>query len=517
MLLLLFTFSTSLVNWTSAQSSEEFFFHYQGKALTIDDIAFCEDGGVVFCLTKDLLQTYIIVKVDSNRELSWSKEFDVPEGTSGFKPTISSKGNNVYLSLADRINSSMGSYIAKLSENGDLVWSKKWYLPNHDGRLFDYPKKPIITKANELLLLQGLDNYSQVLKLSQDGALIFSKEIGNDTMTKQNPGFDFRTTADGGYIMTSKTGDKCVITKMTSNLEKEWSKRFNFDSNNHPKAVFEMRNGNFMIGGYAKDNNENHCFFTYVVDPNGKLLHSNYYISYFYPNQISYDGENIRFSCQYGITGVLNEKGEILSYSKVDQNFYNYSFDIKKLNNSVMSFDDKVLYYQNFHELACVESFDIIPLKDNIVLNTKAQLEDISLFVENEGVVEPYKLNFKASSGLSFEKACGLVDEEESGTPIQDSLALVLPSTQESIATYGKLSRMTENPLVYPNPFGTEIFVRNAENYSYYQVYSSNGELLKEGRTESTGIDLSELNTGVYFLNLLDVENRFTRIKMIKQ
>ena len=54
---------------------------------------------------------------------------------------------------------------------------------------------------------------------------------------------------------------------------------------------------------------------------------------------------------------------------------------------------------------------------------------------------------------------------------------------------------------MYPNPFYDVIYVDNAEN-SKANVFDVNGKSVLEKAFDNSSIDLSELDPGVYFLNI---------------
>ena len=77
--------------------------------------------------------------------------------------------------------------------------------------------------------------------------------------------------------------------------------------------------------------------------------------------------------------------------------------------------------------------------------------------------------------------------------------------------TWGGAARMSDGDgnllsraIIYPNPvidilqIGTE-----SENYSY-KILNIQGATLKEGQPNENSIDMSEFNTGLYFLQLKD-------------
>lgn len=64
---------------------------------------------------------------------------------------------------------------------------------------------------------------------------------------------------------------------------------------------------------------------------------------------------------------------------------------------------------------------------------------------------------------------------------------------------------------IYPNPAKDELFVSGLKRQTEYSIYTSDGRLVKKGKTEKK-IDVSTLSSGVYFI---DIEQ--TKFKFVKE
>ncbi len=67
----------------------------------------------------------------------------------------------------------------------------------------------------------------------------------------------------------------------------------------------------------------------------------------------------------------------------------------------------------------------------------------------------------------------------------------------------------------YPNPCTDSIFINKNENYNY-TILDLNGRIIKEGLTENKTIDISDIVTGIYFINFYNKEIFETK-KIIKK
>src|SRR5690554_6918570 len=66
-----------------------------------------------------------------------------------------------------------------------------------------------------------------------------------------------------------------------------------------------------------------------------------------------------------------------------------------------------------------------------------------------------------------------------------------------------------ENLSIYPNPTTHFIQVENMDN-SRYIILNNAGQKVKEGVIESNKVSVAELNTGMYFINILKNEKIFS-------
>ncbi len=72
--------------------------------------------------------------------------------------------------------------------------------------------------------------------------------------------------------------------------------------------------------------------------------------------------------------------------------------------------------------------------------------------------------------------------------------------------------------IVYPNPTSTKVFMQKDFNECKYEITSISGTNVKTGKIKADSIDLSKLNTGVYFIKVFDTQlDRITITKIIKK
>jgi type IX secretion system substrate protein len=80
-------------------------------------------------------------------------------------------------------------------------------------------------------------------------------------------------------------------------------------------------------------------------------------------------------------------------------------------------------------------------------------------------------------------------------------------------------SEQTSNISYYPNPVQDKLIIKldkTPSNKGFYRLYNSSGVLIKENElNQSTTIDMSNFNTGIYILNLI-VDNEIISKKILK-
>ena len=84
--------------------------------------------------------------------------------------------------------------------------------------------------------------------------------------------------------------------------------------------------------------------------------------------------------------------------------------------------------------------------------------------------------------------------------------------------TTGISSASYNNILIYPNPTSSKIFVDERFIDCKYEIVSITGIIVKSGKFNTNSIDISELNTGIYFIKLFEIQSgKLNVAKIIKE
>jgi len=89
-------------------------------------------------------------------------------------------------------------------------------------------------------------------------------------------------------------------------------------------------------------------------------------------------------------------------------------------------------------------------------------------------------------------------------------------ASKSSITAIGSV--VYDNLIVSPNPTSTKIFMKRDFHECKYEITSITGSIVKMGKIKTNIIDLSELNTGIYFIKIYEIQSDKINIaKIIKK
>lgn len=77
----------------------------------------------------------------------------------------------------------------------------------------------------------------------------------------------------------------------------------------------------------------------------------------------------------------------------------------------------------------------------------------------------------------------------------------------------GSLSKVS----IYPNPVKDELNFTNSDKISSVKIYDANGKLIRSQKLEGQKISVSELNSGVYFIEIQKADGTVSYEKVIKK
>ena len=70
---------------------------------------------------------------------------------------------------------------------------------------------------------------------------------------------------------------------------------------------------------------------------------------------------------------------------------------------------------------------------------------------------------------------------------------------------------------VYPNPASDFIYLENLNNYKHIIIYNSGGQSVYSSAVKDNKIDASDLNKGLYIINILTENGEYLSSRFIKK
>ncbi len=105
-----------------------------------------------------------------------------------------------------------------------------------------------------------------------------------------------------------------------------------------------------------------------------------------------------------------------------------------------------------------------------------------------------------------------------------DGVSLVYNDNMPDIGMYeyenslGLFLNTSKNLIIYPNPTKDIIYISDKYMNDSYQIISINGRIIKKGKINSDKINITSINSGIYFLKILNAKSNGVFIsKLIKE
>jgi hypothetical protein len=160
------------------------------------------------------------------------------------------------------------------AQNPTLVWAK-----TYGGSKQDYAQSVVVTKDNKYLIvgstfsfdgnidsIRGLSADVWLLKLDDNGSILWKKSYGGSSGETM---FAIKQTIDNGFIMVGATGSSdgdvttlnkglsdCWVIKIDSLGTIQWQKTVGGSKSESLCSVFQMQNGDYIMGGYSNSNDQ---------------------------------------------------------------------------------------------------------------------------------------------------------------------------------------------------------------------------------------------------------------------
>lgn len=266
-------------NWTFAQEAS---YHLNGITTSPYDQALPLNNGFYYLNQSynDAWQVFTSLSfLPENEQPGWKKIIGIPTDFSVGNMSIKPCHLSNHLIVSIQSAGCDKCFIMKTDFNGNIVWTKMMNYPVSWGDYGSNATPLYISEQDEILISLTPANMVVISKLDASGNLIFSKRFNSSGYEEdKNPGFSVLPTSDNGFLITMKAGSNPTITKINSNLQVSWSKKWSIDTYSHPKLSTTLPNGNYLVIG----DGDMGTYFA-ELDPSGNMLSYKYNVVMPYP------------------------------------------------------------------------------------------------------------------------------------------------------------------------------------------------------------------------------------------
>jgi len=365
-------------------------------------------------------------------------------------------------------------WIYKVNSNGELQWEKML-----EGNRISKATN-IIRQSDGNYLVVGITGYSDsdilLMKITDQGQELWKKEYGGN---KDENVYAIVESFDSGIVIAASSYSDNVtfesdylITKLSSSGHTEWSYTYGGDSFDVPYSIIKNSNGGFTIigGTYSESVNDlmdvnkgKSDFWIAEIDTDGSLLNSRLIGGTLF---------------DIGKAIIQNSDGTYLVCGSTESSDFDASY-----NNGG----------RDIWLLKLTEEFDVL-WEATYGGSRNEAVGSIELINENELFI----------SGLTNSSDFDISNNKGSG----DGWLLKL-----SLDGSSSLSKVTDTTFtIFPNPVRNIINIE-AKDQPTIQIVNQNGSIL--GSYNTSTIDFSYFNTGVYYLQILGSDQNTVKLKRI--
>ena len=156
---------------------------------------------------------------------------------------------------------------------------------------------------------------------------------------------------------------------------------------------------------------------------------------------------------------------------------------------------------------ALIKTFEAIP----DIANVEVQVADIEMRHNYTGI--PYYINSESVISSNI-----LVKGDSFEFKLYSNYESMVVQINDDEEVLSSSVNKLENISLYPNPALDKIYINGiSSEQESIKIYSVQGKLIKEVENTSSGIDVSYLKTGLYFIHLVSLEGNINTLRFIKK
>lgn len=419
------------------------------------------------------------------------------------------------------------AYLLKLDSMGQKKFEKSFGSYNNDigksvVQLID--SSYVVLGYTNSYGIGGYDIY--LFKTDKYGSLLWEKTIGGDDW---DFAYSLQATTDGGFIIGGATYSNGYgnadgyIVKVDANGTTQWSKTFGGRYDDEFKSIIQTQDGGYALAGYTKSYNDTVTGDLWVFKINA--LGDSVWCKFYGGNKEDFGTQIIENTFgDFFISGATESQGVGLldAYALKINNNGNYLSSFVDGSTSFSEVYTAVAISQRNTNHVCFIETEKFP---GYSLQTKVIEFDFNLIYERAtdyGAThndETYKIISTQDKGYAI---IGYTYGYSS--ILTNCYFLKMDSTLYGSNSFSLVSVRENESLkklfIYPNPANNEIYIQceNPFNKNEFILYDITGkEILLKNRIEqksnlNSKIDLTDLNSGIYYLKYL---NKTEKISII--
>jgi hypothetical protein len=236
------------------------------------------DGGYILLGTGVVYQEAYLFKTDAAGDTLWTRSFNglvnAARGYSVQQTVDSGYIIALQLDLHNISQDSANALLVKTNKNGDIIWAKSYGGPKYD---IVYSVQQ--TNDNGFIIAGNTRRHSAdsadvyLVKTNANGDTLWTRTFGGNG---NDYGYDIKQTGDNGYIIVGSTnsfgagGNDIFVVKTNSNGNILWSKTYGGAGSDIGQTIQLTADGGYVISGYTNSFGANHGYLL-KVDSNGNV------------------------------------------------------------------------------------------------------------------------------------------------------------------------------------------------------------------------------------------------------
>jgi hypothetical protein len=195
-----------------------------------------------------------LIKTDAYGNLQWAKAYGGASYDYAYSVQQTSDGGYIVAGATDSFGEGWYDiFLIKTDAYGNLQWAKAY-----GGASYDYAYSVQQTSDGGYILMGGTWSFGAgsfdifLIKTDENGNIQWAKTYGG---TREDYGFSFQQTSDGGYILAGETVSfgaglsDIFLIKTDANGNVQWAKTYGGTSDDLPRFVRQTSDGGYIVVG----------------------------------------------------------------------------------------------------------------------------------------------------------------------------------------------------------------------------------------------------------------------------